>query len=72
VTSRSPIRISPALGLLEPGDAAQPRGLPAAEGPSQHEELAVAHLERQLIERRTARGSYRLARRRRVTDATQA
>jgi len=70
VTSRSPIRISP-TGLLEPGDAAQRGGLPAAEA-EQHEELAVAHLERQLIERRTARGIVPLARRRRVTDATQA
>ena len=43
--------ISPCVGLLEPGDAAQGRGLARAGRPEQHEELAVADVERQLVHR---------------------
>src|SRR4029077_2166719 len=45
-----------AAGLLEPGDATERRGLAAARRPEQHEELAVAHVERQVLERRPAVG----------------
>ena len=40
-TTRSPMRISPAGDVLQPGDHAQQRGLAAAGGADQHDELAV-------------------------------
>ena len=51
VTTRSPIEISPVGDLLEAGDHAQQRGLAAAGRADEHHELAVADLERHLVDR---------------------
>ena len=44
-TTRSPMRSSPLVMLLEPGDHAQRRRLAAAGGADEHEELAVGDVE---------------------------
>src|SRR5438445_7106351 len=46
--------------LFEPGDAAQHGRLAARRWPEQHEELAVAHVERQVRDRLRAAGMVRL------------
>src|SRR5207253_10080285 len=46
--------------LFEPGDAAQHGRLAARRWPEQHEELAVAHLERQVRDRLRTAGMVRL------------
>src|SRR5256886_8219977 len=47
-------------GLIEPGDAAQHGRLAAPRGAEQYEELAVAHVERQVRDRLRAAGIVRL------------
>jgi len=54
----------------QPGDAAEPVVFPHPDGPEQHEELAVAYLERQILEAARPAASYRLARRGWSPDAT--
>ena len=45
VTSRSPIRTRPAVGMLEAGQDAQRRGLAAAGRPEQGQEGVVGYVE---------------------------
>ena len=45
LTTRPPISIVPALGLLQPGDDVEQRGLAAAGGADQHGELAALDVE---------------------------
>ena len=51
VTSRPPISIEPSGDLLEAGDHAQQRRLPAAGRADEHDELAVVDLQRDVVDR---------------------
>ena len=54
LTRTPPIWISPAGDLLEAGDHAQQRGLAAAGGADQHDELAVRDVEIDAVQHGTA------------------
>ena len=44
-------RMRPSFGVFEAGEQAQQRGLAAAGGPEQREELACADIERERVDR---------------------
>ena len=50
VTLRPPIQIWPVVDLEQAGDGVEQRGLAAARGAEQHEELALLDVERQAVE----------------------
>ena len=53
-TTRPAMLISPDGRMLEPGDAAQRRGLAAAGRPEQHDDLAGRHGKADAVDRRPA------------------
>ena len=63
VTSRSPMKIVPSDDLLDPGDQLQQRRLAAAGRADEHHELAVADLERDVVDRGRAAALVGLAHR---------
>src|SRR5206468_9376131 len=71
VTSRSPIRISPALGSSSPAMQRSTVVFPQPDGPSSTKNSPSCTSSDMSSSAGRPSGSYRLARRRRVTDATE-